>query len=216
MTLAAIEPPGPTDARPARRRRGREEIVKNEPTKRIRYGANACAGDFSQVRERPDTWKRESLTCRPERRLFAGKDEVREPNPVVYEGPASAQRARVARSVRACRAACRGRAHDVARDGGLRRVSGRMVSQGQARRLRALAAPIDTRGPPRRSDMNTPSMLHRPEPTPDVEPDPAWPEHDDPVDPPVPAGPPQGDPPSHPPPMRMPGGGSEPQPARDH
>lgn len=51
--------------------------------------------------------------------------------------------------------------------------------------------------------MSTPSMLHRPEPIPDVEPDPAWPEHDDPVDPPVPAGPPQGDPPSQPPPMRM-------------
>ncbi|WP_396330619.1 hypothetical protein [Burkholderia anthina] len=69
----------------------------NEPTERIRYDANVCDGDFSQVRERFDTWKRESLTYRPERRLFAGKDEVRELNHTVYEGPASAQRALVAR-----------------------------------------------------------------------------------------------------------------------
>ena len=62
--------------------------------------------------------------------------------------------------------------------------------------------------------MNTPSMLHRPEPTtPDVDPDPPPPGHDDPVDPPVPDGLPQGDPPSNPPPMRMPGGGSAPPPA---
>ncbi|WGY72079.1 hypothetical protein KEC55_19920 [Burkholderia cepacia] len=52
--------------------------------------------------------------------------------------------------------------------------------------------------------MKTPSMLHRPEPTtPDVDPDPDPPGHDDPVDPPVPDGLPQGDPPSHPPPIRM-------------
>ncbi|AFJ88659.1 hypothetical protein MYA_4303 [Burkholderia sp. KJ006] len=51
--------------------------------------------------------------------------------------------------------------------------------------------------------MNSRSLLHRPEPTPDLDPDPALPEHDDPVDPPVPAGPPQGDPPSRPPPVRM-------------
>ncbi|RQR30929.1 hypothetical protein DIE23_19295 [Burkholderia sp. Bp9143] len=61
--------------------------------------------------------------------------------------------------------------------------------------------------------MNMRSMLHRPEPTPDVDPDPALPEHDDPVDPPVPPGLPQGDPPSRPPPIRMPGGRSEPRPA---
>ena len=42
--------------------------------------------------------------------------------------------------------------------------------------------------------MKTPSMLHRPEPTtPDVDPDPPPPGHDDPVDPPVPDGLPQGD-----------------------
>lgn len=35
--------------------------------------------------------------------------------------------------------------------------------------------------------MNSRSLLHRPEPTPDLDPDPALPEHDDPVDPPVPA-----------------------------
>ncbi|RQZ52382.1 hypothetical protein [Burkholderia sp. Bp9099] len=61
--------------------------------------------------------------------------------------------------------------------------------------------------------MSTRSMLHRPEPTPDFDPDPALPEHDDPFDPPVPPGLPQGDPPSQPPPMRMPGEGSEPRPA---
>lgn len=62
--------------------------------------------------------------------------------------------------------------------------------------------------------MNTQSMLHRPEPTtPDVDPDPPPPGHDDPVDPPVPDGLPQGDPPSNPSPMRMPGGGSVPPPA---
>ncbi|WP_175834744.1 hypothetical protein [Burkholderia anthina] len=69
----------------------------NEPMERIRYDTNVCGGDFSQVCERFDTWKRESLTYRPERRLFAGKDEVRELNHTVYEGPASAQRALVAR-----------------------------------------------------------------------------------------------------------------------
>jgi hypothetical protein len=66
---------------------------------------------------------------------------------------------------------------------------------------------IEMRAPSRRRDMKTLSMLHRPEPTtPDVDPDPPPPGHDDPVDPPVPDGLPQGDPPSHPPPMRMPGG----------
>jgi len=84
---------------------------------------------------------------------------------------------------------------------------------GQAHPLRVLATPIDTREPPRRSDMSTQSMLHRPEPTPDVDPDPALPEHDDPFDPPVPPGQPLGDPPSQPPPMRMPGGHSQPRPA---
>ncbi|WP_269501393.1 hypothetical protein [Burkholderia sp. IMCC1007] len=69
----------------------------NEPTERIRYDANVCGGDFSHVRERFDRRKRESSIYRPERRLFAGKDDVRELNHTVYEGPASAQRARVAR-----------------------------------------------------------------------------------------------------------------------
>lgn len=69
----------------------------NEPRERIRYDANVCGGDFSHVRERFATWKRESPTCRSERRLFAGKDELRELNHTVYAGPASAQRALVAR-----------------------------------------------------------------------------------------------------------------------
>ncbi|KAB0637895.1 hypothetical protein [Burkholderia latens] len=65
----------------------------NDPTKRIRYDANACGGDFDDVRERFDTWKRESRVYRPERRVFDGKEEVRELNHTVYTGPASAQRA---------------------------------------------------------------------------------------------------------------------------
>ncbi|MGR3907456.1 hypothetical protein Q3A80_10415 [Burkholderia sp. SR8] len=69
----------------------------NEPMERIRYDANVCGGDFSQVRERFDRWKRESRVYRPERRLFDGKDEVRALNHTVYAGPASAQRALVAR-----------------------------------------------------------------------------------------------------------------------
>ncbi|AOI85566.1 MULTISPECIES: hypothetical protein [Burkholderia] len=62
---------------------------------RIRYDANVCGGDFGHVRERFDTWKRESLVYRPERRMFDGKDEVRELNRTVYDGPARAQRALV-------------------------------------------------------------------------------------------------------------------------
>ncbi|MCA3776483.1 MAG: hypothetical protein IOC39_04270 [Burkholderia sp.] len=61
--------------------------------KRIRYDANACGGDFGHVRECFDTWKRESRVYRPERRLFDGKDEVRELNDTVYDGPERAQRA---------------------------------------------------------------------------------------------------------------------------
>ncbi|THJ56809.1 hypothetical protein E9536_00325 [Burkholderia sp. LS-044] len=60
---------------------------------RIRYDANVCGGDFGHVRERFDTWKRESLVYRPERRMFDGKDEVRELNRTVYDGPERAQRA---------------------------------------------------------------------------------------------------------------------------
>lgn len=69
----------------------------NAPTERIRYDANVCGGDFSQVRERFDTWKRESLVYRPERRVFDCKDEVRALNHTGYAGPASAQRALIAR-----------------------------------------------------------------------------------------------------------------------
>ncbi|RQR46803.1 hypothetical protein DIE20_00820 [Burkholderia sp. Bp9131] len=69
----------------------------NEPRERIRYDANVCGGDFSQVRERFDTWKRESRIHRPERRMFDRKDEVRELNPTVYAGPESARRALAAR-----------------------------------------------------------------------------------------------------------------------
>ncbi|KVT44187.1 hypothetical protein I7819_10300 [Burkholderia multivorans] len=65
----------------------------NAPTERIRYEANVCGGDFSHVRERFATWKRESLIYRPERRMFDGKDEVRQLNDTVYDGPESAQRA---------------------------------------------------------------------------------------------------------------------------
>ncbi|CAI8692946.1 hypothetical protein EMIT0111MI5_10321 [Burkholderia sp. IT-111MI5] len=78
--------------------------------------------------------------------------------------------------------------------------------------MRTAAAPSRC-APSRRSDMKTPFTLHRPEPTPDVDPDPTQPGRDDPVDPPVPDGLPHGDPPSHPPPMRMPGGHGAPQPA---
>jgi len=69
----------------------------NEPRERIRYDANVCGGDFSRVHERFDTRKRESRPHRPERRMFAGKDEVRELNHTVYAGAESAQRARVER-----------------------------------------------------------------------------------------------------------------------
>ncbi|VWC51245.1 hypothetical protein BLA18109_00064 [Burkholderia lata] len=48
---------------------------------------NTCGGDLSRVRERFDTWKRESLIDRPERRMFDGKDELRELNDIVYDGP---------------------------------------------------------------------------------------------------------------------------------
>ncbi|AXF23570.1 hypothetical protein CUJ89_24490 [Burkholderia pyrrocinia] len=63
---------------------------------RIRYDANVCGGDFGHVRERFDTWKHESLVYRPERRMFDGKDEVRELNDTVYDGPERAQQALVA------------------------------------------------------------------------------------------------------------------------
>ncbi|EKS9793311.1 MULTISPECIES: hypothetical protein [Burkholderia] len=68
----------------------------NAARERIRYDANVCGGDFAHVRERFDTWKRESLVYRPERRMFDGKDEVRELNDTVYDGPERAQRALVA------------------------------------------------------------------------------------------------------------------------
>ncbi|NTZ82818.1 hypothetical protein FCJ61_07340 [Burkholderia metallica] len=68
----------------------------NAVKKRIRYDANVCGGDFGHVRERFETWKRESRVYRPERRRFDGKDEVRELNDTVYDGPARAQQALVA------------------------------------------------------------------------------------------------------------------------
>lgn len=68
----------------------------NATKERIRYDANVCGGDFGDVRERFDAWKRESLVYRPERCVFAGKDEVRELNAIVYDGPERAQRALVA------------------------------------------------------------------------------------------------------------------------
>ncbi|UVE68302.1 hypothetical protein L2Y90_29805 [Burkholderia pyrrocinia] len=68
----------------------------NATKERIRYDANVCGGDFGHVRERFDAWKRESLVYRPERRVFAGKDEVRELNAIVHDGPERAQRALVA------------------------------------------------------------------------------------------------------------------------
>lgn len=86
----------------------------NEPKERIRYDANVCGGDFGHVRERFDTGKRESLTCRPERRMFDGKDEVREPNHTVYAGP---QRALAARRPIHSRSRCGSRPKD-ARCGG--------------------------------------------------------------------------------------------------
>ena len=68
----------------------------NAARERIRYDANVCGGDFGHVRERFDTWKRESRLYRPERRMFDGKDEVRELNDTVYDGPERAQQALVA------------------------------------------------------------------------------------------------------------------------
>ncbi|HEF5869746.1 TPA: hypothetical protein SAY52_000301 [Burkholderia cenocepacia] len=68
----------------------------NAARERIRYDANVCGGDFDHVRERFATWKRESLIYRPERRMFDGKDEVRQLNDIVYDGPERAQQALVA------------------------------------------------------------------------------------------------------------------------
>lgn len=93
---------------------------------RIRYDANVCGGDFGHVRERFDTWKRESLVYRPERRMFDGKDEVRALNRTVYDGPqrAAALVGQCAPSdPHALAVQLTGRTHDVAGDGGLRRLS---------------------------------------------------------------------------------------------
>ncbi|MCA7950551.1 hypothetical protein LGM43_09715 [Burkholderia seminalis] len=68
----------------------------NATRERIRYDANVCGGDFASVRARFNAWKRESLVYRPERRMFDGKDEVRELNDTVYDGPERAQQALVA------------------------------------------------------------------------------------------------------------------------
>ncbi|MDR0240305.1 MAG: hypothetical protein LBJ65_01690 [Burkholderia sp.] len=68
----------------------------NATRERIRYDANVCGGEFASVRARFDAWKRESLVYRPERRMFDGKDEVRELNDIVYDGPERAQQALVA------------------------------------------------------------------------------------------------------------------------
>jgi hypothetical protein len=201
----------------------------NASTERIRYDANVCGGNFFHVRERFDTWKRESPACRPERRRFGGKDAMREPDDPVHDGPERAQRVLVAECApsdrlafaRAAWVTAEGR--DVAGDGRLRGLSTRPRAGPSGRRGAHAAAAgtplahdcrsIERRAPSRRRDMNTPFTLHRPEPTtPDVDPDP-MPGHDDPVDPPVPDGLPQGDPPSHPPPMRMPGGSGGPRPA---
>ncbi|VWB43324.1 hypothetical protein BAR24066_01940 [Burkholderia arboris] len=66
---------------------------------RIRYDANVCGGDFGHVRGRFDAWKRESRVCRPERRLFDGRDGGRELTDTVYDGPERAQRALAAQCV---------------------------------------------------------------------------------------------------------------------
>ncbi|PRG27361.1 hypothetical protein [Burkholderia multivorans] len=79
--------------RPHRRAAGRSTTHFYEYPERIRYEANVCGGDFSHVRERFATWKRESLIYRPERRMFDGKDEVRQLDDTIYDGPESAQRA---------------------------------------------------------------------------------------------------------------------------
>ncbi|WGY72080.1 hypothetical protein KEC55_19925 [Burkholderia cepacia] len=68
----------------------------NASRERIRYDANVCGGEFASVHARFDAWKRESLVYRPERRMFDGKDEVRELNDLVYDGPERAQQALVA------------------------------------------------------------------------------------------------------------------------
>ncbi|RQS77056.1 hypothetical protein DID96_00865 [Burkholderia sp. Bp8963] len=62
----------------------------------LRYDANVCGGDFEHVRERFAAWKGESLVYQPERRMFDGKEEVRQLSDAVYDGPESAQRALVA------------------------------------------------------------------------------------------------------------------------
>ncbi|MGU7780753.1 hypothetical protein [Burkholderia sp. PU8-34] len=61
----------------------------------LRYDANVCGGDFEHVCECFAVWKGESLVYRPERRMFDGKDEVRQLSDAVYDGPESAQRALV-------------------------------------------------------------------------------------------------------------------------
>ncbi|WP_176045367.1 hypothetical protein [Burkholderia sp. BCC1644] len=68
----------------------------NASTERIRYDANACGGEFASVRARFDAWKRESRVCRPEGRMFDGKEEIRALNDIVCDGPERAQQALVA------------------------------------------------------------------------------------------------------------------------
>lgn len=76
----------------------------NELRERIRYDANVCCSDFSHVRERFDAWKRESPACRPERRLFVGKDARRANRTMLSMGGSkcAAGAMRAVRSVRAC------------------------------------------------------------------------------------------------------------------
>ncbi|VWB32860.1 hypothetical protein BLA14095_01295 [Burkholderia lata] len=94
----------------------------NAFTERIRYDANVCGGDFSHVRERFDTWKRESRGHRPERRMFDGKDDVRELNDTVYDARARSRRSsRNARRPTGSRSryGWPRRGHDAAGDGRL-------------------------------------------------------------------------------------------------
>ncbi|RQZ20580.1 hypothetical protein DIE15_00420 [Burkholderia sp. Bp9031] len=75
----------------------------------MRYDANGCGGVFSHVCERFATWKCESPVYRPERRMFDGRNEVRELKHAVYAGPERARCVRRPIRPRAVQLAAEGR-----------------------------------------------------------------------------------------------------------
>lgn len=48
-----------------------------ESTMTVHYATNVCGGDFRNVVECFERWKREPLVFRPGQNMFEGKEEVR-------------------------------------------------------------------------------------------------------------------------------------------